>query len=190
MPKQLTHAERDACILRLAPIVERCARRLARSTRRLGRDDLTGIAWIAAIDAVDRFDPERGPLEPFVLLRIETALRRELHRRSRFEHRTTRLTETDERPIQLDDFRHPDPPRAGGHHHNPADVIINAETAEHLNNAIIELEPRRRDIIRRRYDDDQPLFRVAATLNISTQRAHQLEHDALDKIRQAFGEPA
>ena len=80
----MTQAEREGAILSLKPIVRRYARRRAtqiRGNAMLDPDDLEATGWIAAIRAVDNFDPNFGvPLEAYAARVIDGGISNELRR--------------------------------------------------------------------------------------------------------------
>jgi RNA polymerase sigma factor for flagellar operon FliA len=71
-----TPAERDAMILEHVPLVRIIAGRLARRLpRSVDVDELVSVGTVGLIDAIDRFDVERGvPFKGFADLRIRGAM--------------------------------------------------------------------------------------------------------------------
>src|SRR5947209_11080809 len=93
-------AARCALIERFAALATRIARGMNVPVGAVaGPDDLESAALIGLIDAVDRFDPERGiPFEGYAGLRIRGAVLDELRRvddRSRDDRRRARADATD-----------------------------------------------------------------------------------------------
>jgi len=77
-------ADRDAAILALAPLVRRLALRVSYFASKnpvCGANDLESAGWIAAVRAVDAFDPTRGiPLEGYAKRVVLGAMFNELRR--------------------------------------------------------------------------------------------------------------
>lgn len=65
------------------PYALQVARRIARTTRVLGLDDLEGVARLALNELVSDFDPERGAWKSFVCTRVGFALCRSLRKERR-----------------------------------------------------------------------------------------------------------
>lgn len=80
-------AEQRERVARLAPIAERMAKRYVRASSGRNLSDLTGPAHEALVDAVLRHDPARGPLEPWVILRVRGALLDALRGQARVRRR-------------------------------------------------------------------------------------------------------
>jgi len=78
----------------------------------------------------------------------------------------------------------------------PADALERGDweeqTTSRLNAALERLDPRSRDIVQRRWlNDDKPtLHELAAEYNISAERIRQLETNAMKKLRAALPAPA
>jgi RNA polymerase sigma-B factor len=69
------HEAREALIVRFMPLARSVARRYWNSS--LAREDLTQVANLALVKAIDRFDPDRGrPFEAFAIPTILGELRR------------------------------------------------------------------------------------------------------------------
>lgn len=72
----MTSAERDELILSLKPVVKAITRsRIARLPSWVSLDDLISAAWVGAIQAVDRFDPDKNAsLETYAKWRISGSI--------------------------------------------------------------------------------------------------------------------
>lgn len=72
----MTHAERNAQILKYFGLVKSVAGRMARRyPANVELDDLVNVGTLGLIDAVDRFDPSRGvPFKPYAEMRIRGAI--------------------------------------------------------------------------------------------------------------------
>lgn len=66
---------------------------------------------------------------------------------------------------------------------NPEDNAIQETISNALLQAIDRLPERLRSIIRARYFEELTPMQYADRLDVSLQRAHQLEHDALRRLR-------
>jgi RNA polymerase sigma factor (sigma-70 family) len=90
----MTTEQREAAILALQPIVHRYAKMISRkfmSTGVLSYGDLVSAGWIAAIRAVDNYDPTIGvPLEGYASLVIQGAIKNEARRSDPVSDRTRR----------------------------------------------------------------------------------------------------
>lgn len=78
-----TFADRNATILSLAPLARKLARRVAArvASAVVDVDDLESAGWMAAIQAVDRFDPSFGvPFEGYAIRVMLGAMYNELRR--------------------------------------------------------------------------------------------------------------
>jgi len=72
---------RGRLIERYVPLARTCARRVRIESAVLDSDDLFSAALLGLIDAVDRFEPDRGvPFEAYASLRIRGAIVDELRR--------------------------------------------------------------------------------------------------------------
>lgn len=80
-------AEQRERVAELAPIAERMAKRYVRASSGRDLSDLRGPAHEALVDAVLRHDPARGPLEPWVILRVRGALLDALRGQARLRRR-------------------------------------------------------------------------------------------------------
>jgi RNA polymerase sigma factor (sigma-70 family) len=80
-------ADQKERVAQLAPIAERMAKRYVRASSGRNLSDLTGPAHEALVDAVLRYDAVRGPLEPWVILRVRGALLDALRGQARVRRR-------------------------------------------------------------------------------------------------------
>jgi RNA polymerase sigma factor for flagellar operon FliA len=97
------NADRETTIRDLFPLVRTLARRLHRVVGIADLDDLIGDGSIGLINAVDRFDAERGPqLEAYARRMIVGAMLNGLRRRDPVSERTRRtLRKADARRYEL-----------------------------------------------------------------------------------------
>lgn len=80
-------AEQRRRVAELTPLAERMAKRYVRASSARNLSDLRGPAHEALVDAVLRHDPARGPLEPWVILRVRGALLDALRGQARLRRR-------------------------------------------------------------------------------------------------------
>lgn len=158
-----------------------------------GQDDIESAAIVGLIDAVDRYDPERGiPFEGYAGLRIRGAVLDELRRvdeRTRDERRKARANVDDVEPgigafastISLDmlletgdrDWAAEDEPDRYEHQ----DLRMRVESALDC------LPPRQRELLARYYGDSLTLRESALRMGISEARACQLHGRAILNLR-------
>lgn len=187
---------RCALIERYAPMATAVARRMRVPTTVLaGRDDLESAALIGLIDAVDRFDPERGiPFEGYAALRIRGAVLDELRRvddRSRDDRRRARATvAADVEPeigaygqtLSLDLLL-----ETGDHDWAAESELDDRDDIDDLRwrveTALRCLPPRQRELLSRYYGDSLTLRESAVKMGISEARACQLHGRAIQNLR-------
>lgn len=192
--RQGDRASRCALIERYAPLATSVARRMRVPTGAVtGRDDIESAAIVGLIDAVDRYDPDRGiPFEGYAGLRIRGAVLDELRRvdeRTRDERRKARANIDDVEPgigafastISLDmlletgdrDWAAEDEPDRYEHQ----DLRMRVESALDC------LPPRQRELLARYYGDSLTLRESAMRMGISEARACQLHGRAILNLR-------
>ena len=186
---------RCALIERYAPLATALARRMRIPTGALlGRDDVESAALIGLIDAVDRYDPDRGvPFEGYAGLRIRGAVLDELRRvddRSRSERRRARADVDDTDPeigaygltLSLDlllesgdrDWAADD---ESTDRYDDQDLLMRVESALRC------LPPRQRELLARYYGEALTLRESAQKMGISEARACQLHGRAILNLR-------
>jgi RNA polymerase sigma factor for flagellar operon FliA len=193
--RQGDSASRCALIERYAPLATSVARRMRVPTGALmGRDDIESAALIGLINAVDRYDPERGiPFEGYAGLRIRGAILDELRRlddHTRGERQRARTVDADTDPeigayaatLSLDMLLET------GERDWAADDDIAAEDdlqdlRTRVESALDCLPPRQREVLARYYGDSLTLRESAARMGISEARACQLHGRAIQNLR-------
>jgi RNA polymerase sigma factor for flagellar operon FliA len=182
-------------IERYAPLATSVARRMRVPTGALmGLDDVESAAIIGLIDAVDRYDPDRGvPFEGYAGLRIRGAILDELRRlddRSRGERQRARTVATDTEPeigaygmtLSLDlllesgdrDWAADDD---AGDRYEHQDLRMRVESALNC------LPARQREVLVRYYSESLTLRESALKMGISEARACQLHGRAIHNLR-------
>jgi RNA polymerase sigma factor FliA len=193
--RQGDSASRCALIERYAPLATSVARRMRVPTGALmGRDDIESAALIGLINAVDRYDPERGiPFEGYAGLRIRGAILDELRRlddHTRGERQRARTVDADTDPeigayaatLSLDMLLET------GERDWAADDDIAAEDdlqdlRTRVESALDCLPPRQREVLARYYGDALTLRESAVRMGISEARACQLHGRAIHNLR-------
>jgi RNA polymerase sigma factor for flagellar operon FliA len=193
--RQGDSASRCTLIERYAPLATSVARRMRVPTGALmGRDDVESAAIIGLIDAVDRYDPDRGvPFEGYASFRIRGAILDELRSlddRSRGERQRARTVAEDTEPeigaygatLSLDmlletgdrDWAADD---ESGDRYESQDLRTRVESALRC------LPPRQREVLVRYYAESLTLRESAAKMGISEARACQLHGRAIHNLR-------
>ena len=172
--------ERSRLIEEYLPLARGAARRFAR--RGVERDDLTQVASLAIVRAVDRCDPRRTELLPaYVSRSVEGELRRHLRDRTAAVRvpRSARSDDTPERrtaeaPISLgdEDWSVDDEPFE--------DVMLERAL---IARAARALDARQRRILLLRFFLDRTQEEVAEDLGISQAHVSRLLNDALRRMR-------
>jgi len=196
--RQGDSASRCALIERYAPLATSVARRMRVPTGALmGRDDVESAALIGLINAVDRYDPDRGvPFEGYAGLRIRGAILDELRRlddHTRDERRRARdvaedteseigaygatlsldlLLETGDRDWAAED--------------DSSNVYENQDLRTRVESALECLPPRQREVLARYYGDSLTLRESAVRMGISEARACQLHGRAIHNLRRSL----
>jgi len=188
-------ASRCELIERYAPLATAMARRMRVPTNALtGRDDLESAALVGLIDAVDRYDPDRGvPFEGYAGLRIRGAVLDELRRvddHTRDERRRARAVADDADPeigafratLSLDLLL-----ESGDRDWAAEDLTDDRYESQDLRgrveSALRCLPPRQRELLARYYGDALTLRQSAVQMGISEARACQLHGRAILNLR-------
>ena len=188
-------ASRCELIERYAPLATAMARRMRVPTNALtGRDDLESAALVGLIDAVDRYDPDRGvPFEGYAGLRIRGAVLDELRRvddHTRDQRRRARAVADDVDPeigayratLSLDLLL-----ESGDRDWAAEDLTDDRYESQDLRgrveSALRCLPPRQRELLARYYGDALTLRQSAVRMGISEARACQLHGRAILNLR-------
>lgn len=185
------HGARCALIEIYADLATRIARSMRVRTSALAeRDDLESVAMVGLIQAIDRFDPDRGvPFEAFAALRIRGAIVDELRvfdDLTRAERdRVLEQDGPDQRTVSLDALL------AAGGDRWVADAGLDQRFDEEdlhsrVGRAIESLSSRQRELIAHRYGTAKTLRDAARRMGISEARASQLHARALDNLRRTL----
>lgn len=193
--RQGDSASRCTLIERYAPLATSVARRMRVPTGVvMGRDDIESAAIIGLIDAVDRYDPERGvPFEGYAGLRIRGAILDELRRlddRSRGERQRARTVAADTEPeigaygatLSLDMLLETGD-RDWAADDDTTDRYEHQDLRMRVESALRCLPPRQREVLARYYGDSLTLRESAAKMGISEARACQLHGRAIHNLR-------
>ena len=188
-------ASRCELIERYAPLATAIARRMRVPTNALtGRDDLESAALVGLIDAIDRYDPQRGvPFEGYAGLRIRGAVLDELRRvddHTREQRRRARAVADDADPeigafratLSLDLLL-----ESGDRDWAAEDLTDDRYESQDLRgrveSALRCLPPRQRELLARYYGDALTLRQSAVRMGISEARACQLHGRAIFNLR-------
>ncbi len=182
-------------IERYAPLATAVARRMRVPTSAAtGRDDIESAAIIGLIDAVDRYDPERGvPFEGYAGLRIRGAVLDELRRlddHTRDERRRARMAADDTDPaigaygatLSLDLLLESGE-RDWAAEDDTNDRYDHQDLRTRVESALQCLPPRQREVLARYYGDSLTLRESAVRMGISEARACQLHGRAISNLR-------
>lgn len=182
-------------IERYAPLATAVARRMRVPTSAItGRDDIESAALIGLIDAVDRYDPERGvPFEGYAGLRIRGAVLDELRRlddHTRDERRRARIATDDTDPaigaygatLSLDLLLESGE-RDWAAEDDTDDRYEHQDLRTRIESALQCLPPRQREVLARYYGDALTLRESAVRMGISEARACQLHGRAIVNLR-------
>jgi RNA polymerase sigma factor FliA len=193
--RQGDSASRCTLIERYAPLATSVARRMRVPTSALmGRDDIESAALIGLIDAVDRYDPERGvPFEGYAGLRIRGAILDELRRlddHTRAERQRARAVATDTDPeigaygatLSLDMLLESGD-RDWAADDDAVDPYESQDLRMRVESALKCLPPRQREVLARYYGDSLTLRESAVKMGISEARACQLHGRAIQNLR-------
>ena len=174
-------ASRCALIERYSGMAARMARRLhPAGINTVSPEDLESAGVIGLIDAVDRYQPERGvPFEAYAALRVRGAVLDELRAAT-----GGRPSETPAR-VSLDELL-----EAGDHTLPATDEIGAQRAAEDLavrvESALRYLPDRQREVIARYYGQSLNMRETGETMGVSEARASQLHTRAIANLRRAL----
>ena len=174
-------ASRCALIERYSGLAARMARRLhPAGITAVSPEDLESAGLIGLIDAVDRYQPERGvPFEAYAALRVRGAVLDEL--------RAATGGRRSEAPVQLslDELL-----EAGDHALPTVDETGAQRAAEDLasrvESALRCLPQRQREILARYYGQSLTLREAGKSMGVSEARACQLHARAIASLRRAL----
>lgn len=162
---------RCALIERYAPLATRIARRMPTGGP-IGLEDLASAGMLGLIDAVDRFEPDRGvPFEAYAALRIRGAIIDELRATIGRSDRPAQLS--------LDELLDAGHAIACADETDPAmdDLRLRVERA------LRTLPSRQREVLARYYGQSLTLRETGARMGISEARACQLHGRAIAALR-------
>jgi RNA polymerase sigma factor FliA len=196
--RQGDRASRCALIERYTPLATSVARRMRVPTGALmGRDDVESAALIGLINAIDRYDPDRGvPFEGYAGLRIRGAILDELRGlddHTRGERRRAREVPEDSEPeigaygatLSLDLLL-----ETGDRDWAADDEAVgesdNQDLRARVEGALDCLPPRQREVLARYYGESLTLRESAVRMGISEARACQLHGRAIHNLRRAL----
>jgi RNA polymerase sigma factor for flagellar operon FliA len=175
---------RVALIERYLPL----ARALSRRVRMVGSplsdaDDLGSAAVLGLIDAVDRFEPNRGvPFEAYAALRIRGAIIDELRR---VDERGRSAEETP-RAVSLDGLVEEEWTRFLAADDEFDAKFDHEDLCGRVQGALATLPPRQREVLARYYADSLTLREAGLRMGISEARACQLHGRAIVNLRRAL----
>lgn len=183
-------ASRCALIEHYADLSTRIARNVRAPAGVLGPDDLESAGLLGLIDAVDRFQPDRGvPFEAYAALRIRGAILDELRRadeRGR-GHGDLRPSVSLDRLLARGYAAFVAPDEIEGRY-DDEDLLMRVEAALRC------LPPRQRELLARYYGEELTLREAGVRMGISEARACQLHGRAIHNLRRelavAYGSAA
>jgi RNA polymerase sigma-70 factor (ECF subfamily) len=150
---------------------------------RVGRDaDLAGDVaqetFVTALETIERFDPDRGRMFPWLTHIARNRIRGALRRRGRDAARPDFWDTVDRRLLRaVTDL---------GTERIPGELLEQRETAELVRTALTHLPLRYRRALEHRYYEDLSLHELAARERISVGAAKVLLHRARQAFRKAF----
>lgn len=158
----------------------------------VGPDDLESAAFVGLVDAVDRFEPDRGvPFEAYASLRIRGAVFDEVRRvddLGRADRRRQREAQAQGeegfsfRVLSLDELI-----EQGYHGEEQEDEIAERYDAEDLRmrvrSAMACLPPRQREVLEQYYGQSLTLRETGLRMGVSEARACQLHGRAIQNLR-------
>lgn len=176
--EERTAARRNALAVAYLPLVNRLASGMAaRLPANVEADDLAAAGAIGLVRAIERFDPTRGPFEPYGSARIRGAMLDELRRMDwaprslRRGNATVRQMTT----LPLDELDTADPRAA-----NPATT---AERVDLVAAALIGLTDRHRAVLVGRFIDGRKLREIAVAIERTSSRTSQILREGLRHAR-------
>ncbi len=188
-------ASRCELIEQYAPMATAVARRMRVPTSALtARDDIESAALVGLINAVDRYDPDRGvPFEGYAGLRIRGAVLDELRRlddHTRDERRRARTVADDTEPeigayhatLSLDLLLETGD-RDWAADDDSEDRYEHQDLRTRVESALQCLPPRQREVLTHYYGNSPTLRESAVRMGISEARACQLHGRAIQNLR-------
>jgi RNA polymerase sigma factor for flagellar operon FliA len=182
-------AARCALIERFAALATRIARGMNVPVGAVaGPDDLESAALIGLIDAVDRFDPERGvPFEGYASLRIRGAVLDEVRRVDELGRADRRRQREAAAQGEAGSYHGTVSLERGYHGRAEQDELAERYEAEDLRSrvrsAMTCLPPRQREVLERYYGQALTLREAGLRMGISEARACQLHGRAIQNLR-------
>ncbi len=155
------------------------------------RDDLVSAGVVGLIDAVDRFDYERGiPFEGFARARIRGEIideLRRLDRRGRAFWKRVRagggVAEDSTAALSLDRLVASGGEPAVG---DASEPVLEQDLLDDVASALESLPARERDVIRRYYGASRTLRQIGDEMGVSEARVCQLHARAIAQLRRAL----
>ena len=174
---------RGRLIERYVPLARTCARRVRIESAVLDSDDLFSAALLGLIDAVDRFEPDRGvPFEAYASLRIRGAIVDELRRGDERGRGVRR--EAMPKAISLDLLVEDEWQAFLGKADDAIDEAFEREDLRgRLRGALDGLPTRQREVLARYYGDALTLREAGMRMGITEARACQLHGRAIQNLR-------
>ncbi len=179
----MTQAEREELILSLAPRVRAAVDRVFRAMPTMvGREDMLNEAWIGAIQAVDRFEPERGlKLSTLAERRIRGQILDYLRSMDRLKRKHRRKVRDGQaiapRVLELGDRDFLDP------RGSRALQCLEDRRDTRLILCRAKLTPRQRRVLSRHYWGSALDKDIAQEMGVSTGRISQLRTAIIAKLR-------
>lgn len=183
-------AARALLIEHYVPLVQAVARGMrVASGSLMDGDDVRSAASLGLIDAVDRYDPDRGvPFEAYAAQRIRGAVIDEVRRigdRRRAENAATAV-----HTVSLDELSEDDWGRVPAAVTDELDIPFeNEDLRFRVEVALAGLPPRQREVLARYYADALTLREAGRRMGVSEARACQLHGKAIENLRRALRVP-
>ena len=174
-------ASRCALIERYSGMATRMARRLyLAGINATSREDLESAGLVGLIDAIDRYQPDRGvPFEAYAALRVRGAVLDELRAATGGRRNETLGAVSLDELLEDGDHRLPSVDETG-----PQRAV--EELAARVESALRYLPQRQREVIARYYGQALTLRETGKTMGISEARACQLHGRAIASLRRAL----
>lgn len=177
---------RAALIERYTPLAIAYARRVRLVASTVAdADDVTSAALLGLIDAVDRFEPDRGvPFEAYASLRVRGAIVDELRRMDE----RGRGAGAQERPraVSLDGLIEDEWQPFLAADDGLDEQFEREDLRGRIEGALDTLPPRQRELLARYYTDALTLREAGERMGISEARACQLHGRAITNLRRAL----
>ena len=144
------------------------------------REDLESAGLVGLIDAIDRYQPDRGvPFEAYAALRVRGAVLDELRAATGGRRNETLGAVSLDELLEDGDHRLPSVDETG-----PQRAV--EELAARVESALRYLPQRQREVIARYYGQALSLCETGKTMGISEARACQLHGRAIASLRRAL----